>query len=103
MRLIYMNTGQAYYSFLTIAILYNYLRKKDKKFVTYHSRNVLQKAGAYGYIPKFEQNILIKNITPIIDNQFRRLSKLTNAQIQKELTNLNKKNPNYYGFVVNNS
>lgn len=103
MRLFYMNTGQAYYSFLTIAILYNYLRKKDKNFVTYHSRNVLQKAGAYGYIPKFVQHILVKNITPMIDNQFRRLSKLTNAQIQKELTNLNKKNPNYYGFVVNNS
>ena len=98
-----MNTGQAYYSFLTIAILNNYLRKKDKNFVTYHSRNVLQKAGAYGYIPKFVQPILVKNITPMIDNQFRRLSKLTNAQIQKELTNLNKKNPNYYGFVVNNS
>ena len=98
-----MNTGQAYYSFLTIAILYNYLRKKDKKFVTYHSRYVLQKAGAYGYIPKFVQYILVKNISPMIDNQFRRLSKLTDVQIQKELTNLNKKNPNYYGFVVNNS
>ena len=103
MRLFYMNTGQAYYSFLTIAILYNYLRKKEKKYVTYQSRYVLEKAGAYGYIPKFVQYILIKNITPMINNQFSRLSKLTNAQIQQELTALNKKNPAYYGFVVNNS
>ena len=98
-----MRSGQVYNIMLNIAILYNYLQNNDKSYITYKSRVVLQKAGAFGYVPKIQQSLLIKDITPTIDNVYSQLQSLTTSQIQERLNVYIEKYPVYYGFVINNS
>jgi len=88
---------------LNIAILYNYLQNNDKSYITYKSRVVLQKAGAFDYVPKIQQSLLIKNIKPTINNVYSQLQGLTASQIRARLNVYMKKYPAYYGFVKNNS
>ena len=98
-----MRSGQVFYIILNIAILYNYLQNNDKSYITYKSRVVLQKAGAFGYVPKIQQSLLIKDITPTIDTVYSQLQSLTTSQIQERLNVYIEKYPVYYGFVINNS
>jgi len=98
-----MRSGQVYNIILNIAILYNYLQNNDKSYITYKSRVVLQKAGAFDYVPKIQQSLLIKNITPTIDNVYSQIQSLTASQIQERLNVYIEKYPAYYGFVKNNS
>ena len=98
-----MQSGQVFNIMLNIAILYNYLQNNDKSYITYKSRVVLQKAGAFGYVPKIQQSLLIKNITPTIDNVYIQLQSLTTSQVQERLNVYIEKYPVYYGFVKNNS
>ena len=88
---------------LNIAILYNYLQNNDKSYITYKSRVVLQKAGAFGYVPKIQQSLLINDIIPTINNVYSQLQSLTQAQVQERLNVYIEKYPVYYGFVKNNS
>ena len=76
-----MRSGQVFYIILNIAILYNYLQNNDKSYITYKSRVVLQKAGAFAYVPKIQQSLLIKDITPTIDNVYSQIQSLTTSQI----------------------
>ena len=98
-----MNSGQVFNIMLNIAILYNYLQNTNIKNITYKSRIVLQKAGAFDYVPKIQQFLLIKNITPTINNVYSQLQNLTTPQIQVRLNVYIEKYPAYYGFVKNNS
>ena len=98
-----MQSGQVFNIMLNIAILYNYLQNNDKSYITYKSRVVLQKAGAFDYVPKIQQSLLIKNITPTIDNVYSQIQSLTASQIQERLNVYIEKYPAYYGFVKNNS
>jgi hypothetical protein len=98
-----MNSGQVFNIMLNIAILYNYLQNTSKKYVTYKSRFVLQKAGAFAYVPKVQQSSLIKIITPTINNVYSQIQNLTKSQIKARLNVYIKKYPDYYGFVKNNS
>ena len=98
-----MQSGQVFNIMLNIAILYNYLQNNDKSYITYKSRVVLQKAGVFAYVPKIQQSLLIKDITPTIDNVYSQIQSLTTSQIQERLNVYIEKYPVYYGFVKNNS
>lgn len=98
-----MLSGQVFNIILNIAILYNYLQNTDKSNITYKSRIVLQKAGALAYVPKIQQSLLVKDITPTINNVYSELQSLTPAQVQERLNVYIEKYPVYYGFVKNNS
>ena len=98
-----MQSGQVFNIMLNIAILYNYLQNNDKSYITYKSRVVLQKAGVFAYVPKIQQSLLIKDITPTINNVYGQLQSLTTSQIQARLNVYIEKYPVYYGFVKNNS
>ena len=98
-----MRSGQVFNIMLNIAILYNYLQNNDKSYITYKSRVVLQKAGAFAYVPKIQQSLLINDITPTINNVYSQLQSLTTSQIQERLNVYIEKYPVYYGFVKNNS
>jgi hypothetical protein len=98
-----MRSGQVFNIMLNIAILYNYLKNNNKSYITYKSRVVLQKAGAFDYVPKIQQSLLIKNITPTINNVYSQIKSLKRSQIQARLNVYIKKYPAYYGFVKNNS
>ena len=98
-----MQSGQVFNIMLNIAILYNYLQNNDKSYITYKSRVVLQKAGAFDYVPKIQQSLLIKDITPTINNVYSQIQSLTKSQIQARLNVYMEKYPAYYGFVKNNS
>ena len=98
-----MRSGQEFNIMLNIAILYNYLQNNDKSYITYKSRVVLQKAGVFAYVPKIQQSLLIKDITPTINNVYGQLQSLTTSQIQARLNVYIEKYPVYYGFVKNNS
>jgi hypothetical protein len=98
-----MNSGQVFNIMLNIAILYNYLQNSNKSNVTYKSRIVLQKAGAFDYVPKIQQSLLIKNITPTINSVYNEIQNLTTSQIEARLNVYKEKYPAYYGFVKNNS
>ena len=97
-----MNSGQVFNIMLNIAILYIYLQNTNKNYITYKSRLVLQKAGAFDYVPKVQQSSLIKIITPTINNVYSQIQNLTTTQIQARLNIYIQKYPDYYGFVVNN-
>ena len=98
-----MQSGQVFNIMLNIAILYNYLQNNDKSYITYKSRVVLQKAGAFDYVPKIQQSLLIKDITPTINNVYDQIQNLTTSQVQERLNVYIEKYPVYYGFVKNNS
>jgi hypothetical protein len=98
-----MRSGQVFYIILNIAILYNYLQNNNKSNITFKSRVVLQKAGAFAYVPKIQQSLLIKDITPTINNVYNQIKSLTRSQIQARLNVYKAKYPVYYGFVKNNS
>ena len=98
-----MRSGQVFNIILNIAILYNYLQNNDKSYITYKSRVVLQKAGVFAYVPKIQQSLLIKDITPTINNVYSEIQSLTQAQVQERLNVYIEKYPVYYGFVKNNS
>ena len=98
-----MRSGQVFNIMLNIAILYNYLQNNDKSYITYKSRVVLQKAGVFAYVPKIQQSLLIKDITPTINNVYSQIQSLTTSQIQERLNVYIEKYPVYYGFVKNNS